>query len=137
MAGHHPSPQMAMQMQQHHGPPAPPPPGPGQGGPGQQWSPSRHILAVNEALWMQIGSFSELLGNYEDAMGAYERALVANPNSVPAMNAISLILRTREEFHKAVEYLQMILKIEPNNGEVWGSLGMFGLSCECGLEAYR
>jgi tetratricopeptide (TPR) repeat protein len=59
-------------------------------------------------------------------MGAYERALAANPNSVPAMNAISLILRTREEFHKAVEYLQMILKIEPSNGEVWGSLGMFG-----------
>lgn len=141
MANHHPSPQMAMQMQ-HHGPPVPPPPpGPAQGG---QWAPSRHIVAVNEALWMQIGeynmrasfarcngliiyigSFSELLGNLDEAMLAYEHALNANPNSIPAMNAISLILRTREDFHKAVEYLQAILKIDANNGEVWGSLGIF------------
>lgn len=50
MANHHPSPQMAMQMQ-HHGPPAPP--GPAQG---SQWgAPSRHMVAVNESLWMQIG----------------------------------------------------------------------------------
>jgi hypothetical protein len=58
-------------------------------------------------------------------MSAYEHALHANPNSVPAMNAISLILRTREEFGKAVDYLQAILKIDDRNGEVWGSLGMF------------
>ncbi|KAI0013208.1 hypothetical protein F4779DRAFT_613737 [Xylariaceae sp. FL0662B] len=133
MANHHPSPQMAMQMQ-HHGPPAPPPPGPAQGG---QWAPaSRHIVAVNEALWMQIGSFSELLGNFDEAMLAYERALNANPNSVPAMNAISLILRTREDFHKAVEYLQAILKIDQNNGEVWGSLGHCFLMMDDLQQAY-
>ncbi len=62
-------------------------------------------------------------------MMAYEHALNANPNSIPAMNAISLILRTREDFHKAVEYLQAILKIDSNNGEVWGSLGMLGFFC--------
>lgn len=57
-------------------------------------------------------------------MNAYDHALRANPQSIPAMNAISLILRTREEFHKAVEFLQAILKIDERNGEVWGSLGM-------------
>lgn len=56
-------------------------------------------------------------------MAAYERALNANQNSIPAMNAISLILRTREDFQKAVEFLQAILKIDDRNGEVWGSLG--------------
>ncbi|KAH8160058.1 hypothetical protein CIB48_g8193 [Xylaria polymorpha] len=131
MANHHPSPQMAMQMQ-HHGPPAPP--GPAQG---SQWgAPSRHMVAVNESLWMQIGSFSELLGNLEDAMTAYERALTANPNSVPAMNAISLILRTREDFHKAVEFLQAILKIDGQNGEVWGSLGHCYLMMDDLQQAY-
>ena len=54
---------------------------------------------------------------------AYEQALRANPNSIQAMNAISLILRTREEFAKAVEYLQAILKLDQHNGEVWGSVG--------------
>lgn len=57
-------------------------------------------------------------------MKAYDRALQANPQSVAAMNAISLILRTREEFNKAVDYLQAILKIDNTNGEAWGSLGM-------------
>lgn len=56
-------------------------------------------------------------------MKAYDRALQANPQSVAAMNAISLILRTREEFNKAVDYLQAILKIDNTNGEAWGSLG--------------
>ena len=56
---------------------------------------------------------------------AYEQALRANPNSIQAMNAISLILRTREEFPKAVEYLQAILKLDQHNGEVWGSVGEF------------
>ncbi len=84
-------------------------------------------LLSSTILTASIGSFSELLGNLDDAMAAYERALHANPQSVPAMTAISLILRTREEFHKAVEYLQGILKIDNTNGDVWGSLGM---SCE-------
>lgn len=56
-------------------------------------------------------------------MGAYESALSANPRSIPAMNAISSILRAQEQFHKAVEYLQSILKLDGNNGDVWGSLG--------------
>ncbi|CAJ2511642.1 Uu.00g072670.m01.CDS01 [Anthostomella pinea] len=132
MANHHPSPQMAMQMQ-HHGPSINPP-GPAQGG---QWgAPSRHIVAVNEQLWMQIGSFSELVGNFDEAMIAYEHALLANQNSVPAMNAISLILRTREDFPKAVDFLQAILKIDGNNGEVWGSLGHCYLMMDDLQQAY-
>jgi general transcriptional corepressor CYC8 len=64
-----------------------------------------------------------MIGNLDEATGAYEHALRANPRSIPAMNAISAILRTQEQFHKAVEYLNNILKLEPNNGDVWGSLG--------------
>lgn len=63
------------------------------------------------------------MGELEQAMVAYERALAANPRSIQAMNAISCILRTQEHFHKAVEYLQNILKLDGNNGDVWGSLG--------------
>ena len=56
-------------------------------------------------------------------MIAYEHALRANPHSIGAMNAISLILRTREDFPKAAEYLHAILKLDGANGEAWGSLG--------------
>lgn len=63
------------------------------------------------------------MGNLEEATTAYEHALRSNPRSIPAMNAISSILRAQEQFHKAVEYLQSILKLDNNNGEVWGSLG--------------
>ena len=63
------------------------------------------------------------MGNLDDAVIAYEQALRHNLQSIQAMNAISCILRTKENFPKAVEYLQAILKLDPNNGEVWGSLG--------------
>lgn len=69
------------------------------------------------------GSLSEILGNVDDALFAYEQALRANQNSIPAMNSISAILRTREDFPKAIDYLNNILKIDNSNGEAWGSLG--------------
>jgi glucose repression mediator protein len=39
------------------------------------------------------------------------------------MSAISGILRHQEQFHKAVDFIQNILKLDPSNGEIWGSLG--------------
>lgn len=67
------------------------------------------------------------MGDLDGAMHAYEQALRHNQWSIPAMNAISGILRAKEQFPKAIEYLQNILKIDPQNGEVWGNLGMFSL----------
>jgi general transcriptional corepressor CYC8 len=64
------------------------------------------------------------MGDLDAAMQAYECALRQNPQSVPAMNAISCILRTKEQFGKAIEFLNQILVIDSNNGEIWGSLGM-------------
>lgn len=131
-------------MQMHHGPQnGPPPPGLAP----QQQPPPRppvpqSMQQMNEAVWLQIGkklhlnhvfevltrmsigSFAELLGNLDEAMSSYEHALRANPRSIPAMNAISCILRTQEQFHKAVEFLQQILQLDGNNGDVWGSLGI-------------
>ena len=69
------------------------------------------------------GSLTELMGDLDGAMHAYEQALRHNQWSIPAMSAISCILRTREQFQKAIEYLQNILKLDPQNGESWGSLG--------------
>jgi tetratricopeptide (TPR) repeat protein len=68
------------------------------------------------------------MGNLPEAMQSYEHALRHNPQSIRAMNAISMVLRTREDFPKAAEYLQQAIKLDPNNGEAWGSLGMTCLS---------
>lgn len=63
------------------------------------------------------------MGDLDGALIAYEHALRHHQWSIPAMTGIATILRTREQFAKAVEYLQSILKIDANNGEIWGSLG--------------
>lgn len=63
------------------------------------------------------------MGNLDDAMASYERAIRTNPNSIPAMNAMSSVLRTREDFPKAAEYLNAILKLDERNGDAWGCLG--------------
>jgi tetratricopeptide (TPR) repeat protein len=64
------------------------------------------------------------MGDLDGGMAAYEQALRHNQWSIPAMTAISQIMRTREQFPKAIEYLQQVLKLDPQSGETWGSLGM-------------
>jgi glucose repression mediator protein len=59
----------------------------------------------------------------DGAYTCYDHALKFNNWSVPAMQGIACILRTRDHFPQAVEYLRTILKVDPANGEVWGSLG--------------
>jgi len=66
-----------------------------------------------------LGSLAELLGDPEEASTAYQHALRANPRSM------SSILRAANQWAKAIEYLQSVLKLDGNNGEVWGSLGKF------------
>lgn len=101
----------------------------------------QHMSQLNEVVWLQIGNFpyypqltimkltrgvgnlTELMGDLEGAVTAYEQAMRHNQYSIQAMNAISCILRTKENFPRAVEYLQGILKLDAANGEVWGSLG--------------
>ena len=63
------------------------------------------------------------MGDLDGAMNAYEQALRHNQSSIPAMNAIASILRTKEQFPKAIEFLHHILRLDAGNGEVWGSLG--------------
>ncbi|KAF8420056.1 hypothetical protein EV426DRAFT_538069 [Tirmania nivea] len=83
----------------------------------------QQLQSVNENVWLQIGSLTELMGDLDRAMSAYESALRHNPYSISAMNSISCILRTKEQFSKAVEYLQSILNLDNSNGDIWGSLG--------------
>ena len=76
------------------------------------------------------------MGNSEEAIASYEHALRHNPRSIPAMSAISGILRHQEQFHKAVDYINNILKLDPNNGDIWGSLGHCYLMMDDLQQAY-
>jgi glucose repression mediator protein len=135
MANHHASPTM-MQMQQHQGQVPPPPPPPPPGVQPAHFAPSHQIAAMNEAVWLQIGSYSEVLRNPDEAMQAYERALQANPNSTQAMNAIGVLLKGREAFEKALEFFRAIVQLDQNNGEAWGNLGHCYLMTENLQKAY-
>ncbi|RKF59279.1 General transcriptional corepressor CYC8 [Erysiphe neolycopersici] len=133
MATHHPStPPTGMQIL-HNSTAGPPP-----GMPQSQFSfpLAQQLVTANETVWLQIGSLAEVLNSPEEAMNAYEHALRANPRSTQAMSAMSGILRTQEQFLKAIEYLQSILKMEPTNGEVWGSIGHCYLMMDDLQQAY-
>jgi glucose repression mediator protein len=120
-----------MQMQQHQAQVIPP-----QAMAHGQYTPSQTIASQNEAVWLQIGSFSELLRVPDEAMHAYERALAANQQSTQAMNAIGMLLKGREAFDKALEFFRAITQIEGNNGEAWGNLGHCYLMTENLQKAY-
>jgi tetratricopeptide (TPR) repeat protein len=104
--------------------------------PQQPKSAAQWLNATNEQVWLQLGALSELMGELDGASQAYERAMSFNQWSVPAMLAISCILRSKDQFTAAVEYLRQILKIEPNNGEVWSSLGHCYLMMDDLQQAY-
>ncbi|KAL4793242.1 hypothetical protein BDV19DRAFT_366874 [Aspergillus venezuelensis] len=99
-------------------------------------STAQKIAALNEQVWLQIGNLTEIMGDLDGAMNAYEQALRHNQWSIPAMNAISCILRARDQFPKAIEYLQNILKLDPTSGETWGSMGHCHLMLDSLQEAY-
>ena len=63
------------------------------------------------------------MNSTDEASHAYEQALRHNRYSVPAMLAIANILRARDQFGPAIEYLKAITKFEDRNGEVWAALG--------------
>ncbi|KAJ5729389.1 transcriptional corepressor Cyc8 [Penicillium malachiteum] len=109
---------------------------PAQGQKAVSLTTAQKITALNEQVWLQIGSLTELMGDLDGSMNAYEQALRHNQWSVPAMNAIACILRTKEQFPKAIEYLQNILKLDPSSGETWGSLGHCHLMMDNLQEAY-
>ncbi len=112
----------AIQMQQ--------PPQQVKGGAGQ-W-----LVSTNEDVWLRLGGLSEALGDLDGATQAYERAMHHNNWSVQAMLAISCILRSKDQFTQAVDYLRSILKIETQNGEVWSSLGHCYLMMDDLQQAY-
>jgi tetratricopeptide (TPR) repeat protein len=64
-----------------------------------------------------------MLRSPEEAMIAYEKALSHNQNSIPALNAIGMLLKGREAFEKALNYFRAITQLDANNGEAWGNLG--------------
>ncbi|KAK2788188.1 glucose repression mediator protein [Emmonsiellopsis sp. PD_33] len=138
----HPQPSPPGGIHPHHGPLAVHPqanghaPPQGQPQKGIPTTVSQKIALLNEGVWLQIGSLTELMGDLDGAMNAYEQALRHNQWSIPAMSAISCILRTREQFQKAIEYLQSILKLDPSSGESWGSLGHCYLMIDNLQEAY-
>ena len=135
------SPSGPLPHQQHYAPvPRPGPNGPPpmplpQAQPYQKPTP-QHLAQMNESTWLQLGQLSELMGELDGAIAAYERAMSFNQWSVPAMLAISCILRSKDQFTAAVEYLRQIIKIDPANGEVWSSLGHCYLMMDDLQQAY-
>ncbi|KAK9455505.1 hypothetical protein V1511DRAFT_521248 [Dipodascopsis uninucleata] len=81
------------------------------------------LQAVNEQAWMSIGNIADMMGDHDMAMHAYEAVLRHNRYSISAMSAIANILRSKEQFARAVEFYQSILTFSAESGETWGALG--------------
>jgi general transcriptional corepressor CYC8 len=138
MATQH-SPDGPLSHPQHYPPPLRQPPNAGMPIPQPQQlknSAAQWLAQTNEDVWLRLGGLSENLGDLDGATQAYERAMHHNAWSIQAMLAISCILRSKDQFTAAVEYLRSILKIESTNGEVWSSLGHCYLMMDDLQQAY-
>ncbi|KAL5409832.1 hypothetical protein PMIN04_010874 [Paraphaeosphaeria minitans] len=102
----------------------------------QPKTPAQYLQQLTESVWTNLGSLSEQMQDLDGAMQCYEQALKHNQWSIPAMQGIACILRARDQFPHAVEYLRTILKVDPANGDVWGSLGHCYLMMDDLQQAY-
>ncbi|KKY16882.1 putative transcriptional corepressor [Diplodia seriata] len=135
MAHQQPSPTAGLPT--HHGPPGHPQPNGHAPFQAQAKGGISTVLTqANEQTWLALGNLSEMMSDLDGARQCYDHALRHNNWSVPAMQAISCILRSMEQFPAAVEYLKNILKIDSNNGDVWGSLGHCYLMMDDLQQAY-
>ena len=104
--------------------------------PQQVKTTTQWLSQANEQTWLGLGQLSEMMGDLDGATAAYQHAMRFNQWSVPAMLAISCILRSKDQFTAAVEYLRSILKVDSTNGEVWSSLGHCYLMMDDLQQAY-
>ncbi len=63
-------------------------------------SPAQRLDAIDEQVWLQIGSLAESMGEFDRAMNSYESALRHNYQSINALNLIAELYRSRENFPK-------------------------------------
>src|SRR5690348_3031003 len=52
-------------------------------------SPAQRLDAIDEQVWLQIGSLAESMGEFDRAMNSYESALRHNYQSINALNLIA------------------------------------------------
>ncbi|KAL1920505.1 uncharacterized protein VTP21DRAFT_882 [Calcarisporiella thermophila] len=95
------------------------------------------LAQANEQAWMQMGIVAEIMMEYDRAVSCYEAALSHNPYSIAALQHAAALCRGREMFPKAIEYFQRILRIQENNGDIWGALGHCYLMIDDLQQAYH
>jgi hypothetical protein len=105
--------------------------------PSSSTSTTQQIASNYEDIWIRMGVLAEQMQDYEKAMSCFESALRHNPYSISALTKIGTLCKNRNQFQHAVEYFQRILKIDNNNGDIWGALGHCYLLMEDLQKAYH
>lgn len=81
------------------------------------------LTSMNERTWLQLGQLAEIMNEPDRAIQAYEAALRHNPHSNETLTLVAAVCRAAEQYQKAADYFQRLLKIHDQNGEIWGALG--------------
>ncbi|KAJ1340665.1 hypothetical protein BSLG_004759 [Batrachochytrium salamandrivorans] len=97
----------------------------------------KDLQLLNERTWLQLGQLAETMMEPERAVLSYESALRHNPFSEQTLTLIAALCRSLEQYGKAADYFQRILKINEVNGEIWGALGHCYLMLDDLQKAYN
>ncbi len=76
----------------------------------------------NPVLYVKLAGLRQQQGDTEAAIAAYEQALSIKPDSVGALYGIALSHAGRQEYGKAIEFLQAVMKIQPAHPENYYNL---------------
>lgn len=89
------------------------------------WSPLGFASCpdgISPTCLRNTGTVCDAMGELDKAAVAYEYSLRHNPLNVQTLSALANIFIKKQRYSNAADYLQRVVKAEPNNGEVWAQL---------------
>ncbi|SDL86896.1 tetratricopeptide repeat protein [Siphonobacter aquaeclarae] len=78
---------------------------------------------TSKAVWLQLGSVRQRLGQWSAAKGVYETILQSTPDQPDALNQLALIAEKDFQYVKAFGYYQHLIHLDSTNGFYYRQAG--------------
>eukprot|EP00178_Gracilaria_changii_P014462 TRINITY_DN40766_c0_g1_i1.p1 TRINITY_DN40766_c0_g1~~TRINITY_DN40766_c0_g1_i1.p1 ORF type:complete len:1457 (+),score=191.80 TRINITY_DN40766_c0_g1_i1:373-4371(+) len=83
---------------------------------------TRVLSEVKSTIWFRIGVLHDDMGDFDAALTAFEKALMHNPNNASASSKAGLILLKKENFPRAIDYLDVSVRRDSSDAAAWAGL---------------
>ncbi|WP_018150647.1 tetratricopeptide repeat protein [Leeia oryzae] len=75
-------------------------------------------------IWFYLGVSAQQIGNTDLAETSFRQVLVLNPQSIPAMQNLAILLAGLQRYPEAAAFFEQVLQVQPLAGQLWYMLSV-------------